>query len=347
MTEKIPPHLEKHPSKKNPEEYSDLLDELARIRKDIEQESVPTCHLSDLGQNHSKYHENSSHSSITSEVNGDDKSLHLDSFRRLFRFDLEHLERRDLGCLNIDSEISEFTDWTKSDPAIPLPKKEFSCQTEWEPAEEKTKQLSRLSKSNSSEIKRNYYRYDDGPVLIPIRGLETRRPEQNLKFVHEKSRENHRRSQDALDQGDVVDYAAIPWGMISQYENESFANLSANAGNLSLFIGWGAIACGAVIFARSFFVGSMIWLNYGLPVVALGAACLFLGIILSILSDKMQHINDLKQSLTAHRILNPPTKKTDSPPAHRNENGDFEDVYDRLVKLRSEINELIDGRENP
>ncbi len=167
--------------------------------------------------------------------------------------------------------------------------------------------------------------------------------------------------------------------------------MAGNASNLSLFIGWGAIACGVMIFVRSFFVSSMIWLSYGLPILSLGAVCLFMGILLSILSEKMQQINELKQTLTKHRILNPSRQKFDPPHeahlrghggthgsvektleknqqmppepppsinshdhgasapmhTHQNENAELEDVYDRLLKLRSDVNELIDECEHP
>ena len=311
-----------------------------RIRKDIEQESLPTCHLADLGQNREQSQENNHHSNITNEVCKEDISLPPGSFRRLYRFDLEHLDRKDLGLLSVDSESKDFSKSKKNGTNIPFPDKKSLYLPE-------LKQFSSSHKSSSSEIKRNYYYHDDEPVLIPIRRSETGVAKQNSKSTIEKSGKSQHQTQDKFDQSVVVDLTALPWGLICQYENESFANLAANAGNLSLFIGWGAIASGVVIFVRSFFVGSMIWFNYGLPVVALGAACLFLGIILSILSDKMQHINDLKQSLTAHRILNPTSKKIDSLPILHSENGEFEDVYDRLVKLRSEINELIDECVNP
>jgi len=347
MTEKIPPPLEQHSSRKNLDEYSDLIDELARIRKDIEQESLPIYHLSDLGQNQKKYQENNFPKNVTGNVNRDDKSLHSNSFRRFYRFDLEHLERKDTGCLNIDFENTDFSILSKIETNVPFGDKKQQVLPELEHVDEKSKQFSRSSKPRSSEIKRNHDCSDDEPVLIPIHRPDARIPRHNSKFAFLKVHENHRQTHEDLEHNGVVEFKALPWGLISQYENESFTNLTANAGDLSLLIGWGAIASGVVIFARSFYLGSIIWLNYGLPVVALGAVCLFLGIILSILSDKMQHINDLKQSLTAHRILNPPPKKVDPSPPHQNENVEFEDVYDRLVKLRSEINELIDECENP
>jgi len=350
MTEKIPPHLDNHLSKKNSDEYSDLLAELARIRKDIEQESLQSSHLSDLGLNREKYQENSYRSGIAGEVNRYDKSLHTNSFRRFYRFDFEHLEREDLGRRNIDFENADFSK-SSIDDTNPLRRgtdfKESSYHRRLEQADKKPKRFAQQSKSKYSEIKSNHYRYDEGPVLIPIRCPETRIPKQNSKLTFEKSCDYQPCSQDSTEHADVIDYAALPWGLINQYENESFANTAGNAGNLSLFIGWGAIACGVVIFAQSFFVGSMIWLNYGLPVVALGAVCLFLGIILTILSDKMQYINDLKQSLTAHRILNQPSKKNNTPPGDQNADAEPEDIYDRLVKLQSEINELINEYENP
>jgi len=348
MTEIIPPHQENHSSRKNLDEYSDLLDELARIRKDIEQESLPPCHPASFEQSYPRNQEISNHAVNSGEVCQDDKSLPPHSFQRFYRFDLDHLEREDLGCLNNDSKNYGFSESKNNDTNISRCDKEFKeslYHPELKQADEKPKQFSQQSKPKRSEIKSNFYRYDDGPVLIPIRRNETRISKRNPKSICVKPLDNHRLSQNDLDRSDVVDFSTLPWGLINQYENESFANIAGNAGNLSLFIGWVSIACGVVIFARSFYVGSAIWLNYGLPVVALGAACLFLGIILSILSDKMLHINDLKQSLTAHRILNQPSKKIDSPPTGQNENRELEDVYDRLVKLRSEINELIDGCE--
>jgi len=347
MAEKTPPHGEQIFSRKNLDEYSDLLDELARIRKDIEQESLPASLFLDFGQNRSNNRENSSHSNVTNEVSRDSQSLPTDSLRRCYRFDLEHLERKDFGCLNVVSENTGFSESTKNDTNISFFEKKSRYLPDLEQAEEKSKQFFQTSKSRNSEINRNNYRYDDGPVLIPIRHPETKIPKQNSKLAFEKAHKNHRLFQNDTNNNEVTEFASLPWGLISQYENESFANLAANAGNLSLVIGWGAIASGVVIFVRSFFVSSMIWLNYGMPVVALGAACLFLGIILNILSDKMQHINDLKQSLTAHQILNPSPQKIDPPPTHQNECSGLEDVYDRLIKLRSEINELIDECENP
>ena len=341
MTDNLPPHLESNSSRKNLDEYSDLLEELAKIRKDIEQESLPSCHLPALDQNHSIYQNGNNFSSISGE-NSSDRSSNLDSFRRLYRFDFEHLGKVGLGNPNVDSANSDFAEWTNNDTVIPLSDKE--SQSQLRQVNEQRENYSPQSKRSGSRQK--YYRYDDGPVLIPIRRPDGWISSQKSKSAEARPHESVRRSHDNIDQNNVAELTALSWGMISQYENERFANVTANAGNLSLFIGWGAIASGVVIFARSFFVGSMIWLVYGLPVIALGAVCLFLGIILSILSDKMQHINDLKQSLTAHRILNQPNKKT-NPPVNHNDHAGLNDVHDRLVKLRSEINVLIDECENP
>ena len=336
MTEKIPPHLEDHFSRKNLDEYSTLLDELARIRKDIEQEFLPAVHMTDLVRNHS------SSSSDESEA---DKPFYPNSFQRFYRFDFEHLERNDSRLLNINSENSGFIESTKNDSKTQQCGKEFKASAyhpEFEQTEEDPEYFSSLPKQ--SKIKQHDYHLDEGPVLIPIHRPEARIPKHDTKFAEANPREIHQYSQDGPA---VIDFSALPWGLINQYENENFVNMAGNAGNLSLFIGWGAIACGVVIFARSFFVSSMIWLKYGLPVIALGAVCLFLGIILSILADKMQHINDLKQSLSAHRILNQSTKKNVPPPVNQSEHGESEDIYGRLIKLRSEINELIDECENP
>jgi hypothetical protein len=354
MSEKFPPHSESHTSRKNSgeyEEYSDLLDELVRIRKDIEQESTSTCHLAGLVPNQPKDEKNSTPSYITNEVIQNDKSLCSSSFRRFYRFDPDHLEREDTGFLNVDSIKTDLLEPEKFDTRIPHRDKDILYHQELGKTTEKPHQFSQFSKSKNFEIKKNQKRYDDEPVVIPIHRPETRTPARNSKFCDEKhyakTRHDNHHLQNDPDNSDVTDFTAIPWGLINQYENENFVNMTGNAGNLSLFIGWGAIACGVVIFARSFFVSSMIWLNYGLPIVALGAACLFLGIILSILSDKMQHINDLKQSMTAHRILNSPTNNNAPPSGNHNEHAELEDVYNRLVRLRSEINELIDECENP
>ncbi|MCL2119310.1 MAG: hypothetical protein FWH27_12875 [Planctomycetaceae bacterium] len=227
---------------------------------------------------------------------------------------------------------------------------DVSYQPKWEQSDYYPNQPSRHKTSKSTEIK-NHRRHDDvPPVVIPISQVGTQTTSRKGVFSPGKSRKpthvNQLNQQNDYPDGSAVDLSMLPWGLFSQYENETFVNLASNASNLSLFIGWGAIASGIVIFVRSFFVSSMIWLNYGLPVLALGAACLFLGIILSILSEKMQHINDLKQSLTAHRILNP-TKREPETSVRQQKYIEVEDVYDRLLKLRSDIDELIDEWATP
>ena len=196
---------------------------------------------------------------------------------------------------------------------------------------------------------RQYRRYDDTPVVIPIRQKNSEGQGIFPTMMPSHPYTHHFQSDDESD--------AIPWRFISRYENETILRWANQTGSIAIFLGWGAIACGTLIFIRSFFITSTVWVSYGLPVLALGALCLVLGIVLGILSEKMQQINDLKQSLTTRRILNKSSKEI--APSHeitateyQNPSNDVEehpesdDVYDRLIKLRSEINELIDECEN-
>ena len=350
MNEKFPPNNELLASRNDRSEYSNILNELAKIRQDIERDSMSAP----------LYH--------SGNVDSESFSRTPDSSRLFYRFDHDHSEREGHGSLNTDSQTTFYHQWQPfptipgktvrdddfdmhdvdlTEPSITQKDNDFPFRQKREHTDQYPKQNYRHEKYNNSEIKKNYRHDDDSPVVIPIRQAEIQTIAQNSNFVTHKPRSDYREDRhDKYHKRHVVDLSALPWGMFSQYENETFLKLSRNASNLSLLIGWVAIACGVVIFVRSFFVSSMIWLNFGLPVLSLGAACLFLGIILSILSEKMQHINDLKQSLTTHRILTPAKRKSEDQ-AHQHETDESEDMYDRLMKLRSEINELIEECENP
>jgi len=354
MTEKFPPHREFFFHEKHLNEHSDLLDELTRIRKDIEQESMPLCHLQGLAQKRSPTQDRYNHSDSENDTNTTDKSLQSETFRQFHRFDFEHRNREDTGYFEIDSKSDVLFEQKSKDSDPPLRGKDFVYKPTLQP---ETK-ISQPSKPAEIEDGQKHYRYDDAPVVIPIRNPESpdfvRNPKQGIAAQHNKKRDSYQNYQTDSDDTGV---SPLPWEMISQYENENFVVLTANASYLSLLIGWCAIACGVVIFLRSLFASSTIWLNYGLPILALGAVCLFLGIILSILSEKMQHINELKQSLAARRINNPSNRKFDPPHnmyasnnastyVNQNDTDELESVYDRLVQLRSEVNELIDECEN-
>ncbi|MCL2623995.1 MAG: hypothetical protein FWD31_10055 [Planctomycetaceae bacterium] len=357
MTEKLPPYNEFRAPRNDLGEYSEILDELARIRQNIERDStpIPIAHSGDL--------ETESFSNAP------------DTFRQFYRIDSDHSEREGHGSLNIDSKAmfnsnmpsisvrdrnsdmqsNELRNGNLTKPLIPQQSNDLLFRPQREHTETCPNHHSRPQKPINTEIKhknnKNNLYDDDTPVVIPFRSTGTQTSAQNSNFDtdiphHTNNPCDHQQSDPP--KGHVTDFAALPWGVFSQYENATFLKLSRNASNWSLFIGWGAIACGVVILVRSFFVSSLIWLNYGMPVLSLGAACLFLGIVLSILSDKMQHINDLKQSLTAHKILTPSNKKPDHHARqHENVEDELEDTYGRLVKLRAEINELIDECENP
>ena len=346
MTEKYPPYNEFLTPRNDLGDYSDILEELTRIRQDIERDSLPFP------------------VSHTGQLETEGLCPSSDSFQRFYRFDSDHSERVEQKSLNADSQTNFYTKRQTlprttiqdcdiglhndclTEPLISQHDTDISFRQQRKYAEKQPKHDSCREKTKNEEIKHENRHFDDSPVVIPISQAGIRTSTQNSSSVTQKPRKDHREVRQGEHNNSHVDFTPLPWGVFSQYENETFLKLSRNACNWSLFIGWGAIACGVVIFIRSLFVSSMIWLNYGLPVVSLGAACLFLAIILNILSEKMQQINDLKQSLTAHRILLPKGRKSEKH-ARQQEKDESANLYDRLIQLRSEINELIDECENP
>ena len=348
MTEKFPPYHESHTSRKIPSDCSEILDELTKIRQDMERDST----LMPLGH-------------ISGSDTESSTQYFSDSSQKFYRFDFDHVDREKREFLNSELQNSPFSakplisgktalgrDFDMSESPIPQHRQEFSFQQETKPPNSFPGQVPDQKKNKNKKIKKNNRLYDDPPLVIPIRKTEKRSSTGNTEFLTGKPGKVNRGGQQDTsttnnrNQGNGLDLSALPWSVFSQYENETFVRLASHGSNWSLCIGWVAIACGVVIFVRSFFVSSMIWLHYGLPVLSLGAACLFLGILLSILSEKMQHLNDLKQSLTAQRILCSSHKKSHLPhdtQIHKHvEHDETTDIYDRLLQLRSEINELID-----
>ena len=347
MTEKFPSYHEFPPPRNDLGEFSDILDELTKIRQDIVRDSV----FVPLGD--------------SSTLDTEGGATTPESFRKFYRFDNDHSGRTDQGIMNTNSKNAFFvqkessqgktvlnsgfdfqdTDLTK--PADQHHRSGLSHPTGLEESYPCSNPLSGSDNQNITKSGQNYQRYDDQPVVIPMRKAEPQGHPRHSKFVTGEHRQTcHYHQQPEPRKDNVGDLSTLPWGVFSQYENETFVKLSSHASNLSLLIGWGAIACGVVIFARSFFVSSMIWLNYGLPILAFGAVCLFLGILLNIMSEKMRHINDLKQSLTTHRILNPSHGKAETY-TRQHEKVGLQNVHGRLLKLQAEINELIDECEHP
>ena len=343
MTDKYPPYNEFRTSQNDLSKYSDIFDELTKIRQDIERDSMPVL------TNHTR--------NMDTEV----FSTPPDSLQQYYRFDHDHSEREGHGSLNADTKTTfsiqshPFHGISVGDCKVDLTEPlifqhgdDFSFRPKWEEHTEQHPKSDYCYRETRDVKTEEDYRHDDGsPIVIPLHQTGTRKSARHTSFVRPKPRSNCRDDQQNEHKEYIVDSPVLPWGAFSQYENETFLKLSRNASNLSLFLGWGAIACGVVVFVRSLFVSSMIWLNYGLPVIAIGAACLFLGIILSILSEKMQHINDLKQSLTAHRVLLPTKRKSEERALQLENHDELEDMYDRLIQLRLEINELIAECENP
>ena len=416
MTDKFSSRYDRNREKDIPNDPSSLLEELAQIRKDLEQDSMalrskntppePACE-ENIGNG--LIFESALKPDDTTEQNFKqqnhptfNKPTQPSHFRSFYRFDLEHIEHDQwsdleekkrstdslppsLDPLNresfLNNESAEIDFSFKN--SSKNPQKDSSRNTihsahasAFTQADETVSQQSVTNEKPKPGEERDNRRHDDAPVVIPInRGDNVRtlprgfpRPERSQN-VENNERRFIRSEKEST-------YPSLPWQAISRYENETLCRFATNASTFSLFLGWGAIACGILIFIRSFFVGSMIWLNYGLPVLSLGAVCLFLGIILSILSEKMQQINELKQNLTVQRIVSKSDRKFDpphqnyapdrertvksesakktativtqtaSPPASDSEDEELKDVYERLVKLRSEIDELINECEN-
>ena len=413
MTEKFPPQHENTTSM-NTEEYldkrSELLDELEKIQKNIAQDSLTSSNIQIHGWD-SSYSTRQDEYNLSRSIDvthKSDISHPHDSFRRFYRFDFEHQDddkyesqkshsSKPLSHEIPDSNIAVHDEWTE--PTISRKRKKALRKSHPLQRGFKSKELSRRKKlcmkenkkNLDNEIKQDYRRFDDVPVVIPFRQNGIRntvwssklRNAQPFKIASTPSQDVH-----SVDRVNETAIPTLPWQFFSRYENETFVKLTGNASNLSLVIGWAAIACGVMIFVRSFFVSSMIWLNYGLPILSLGAVSLFLGVILSILCEKMQHINELKQSLTVQRILHPNGKKSDNShdtnickhsslkscsqrilekksirsgepfvafPCEKNldaiiddiQNQDelTEDIFDRLIQLRSKVNDLISNVE--
>lgn len=410
--------------KKLPNDPSFLLEELAKIRQNIEQDS--SCPSANTEQTTSSSKENSvifesvlNSENVNQNSTDDQKSSLKSEFCTFYRFDRQHVDEQ----VKFNDEKSLGQADVFSPMTGPLPNKTVFPQdrTQYDFPSENSRFDQRANMSNQretenpaffpqsppserncpsdpiqkdepkreSEDAKDHRRFDDAPVVIPIYGPQRKKSQPSRSVFRSEDRAKthgqgkpfeHRQANSPIP-------PTLPWQAFSQYENETFFRLAANASTCSLFIGWGAIACGILIFIRSLFVGSMVWLNYGLPVLSLGAVCLFLGIILSILAEKMQQINELKQTLTTQRILGKSNRVPPSPVdaesgestvkavfstsslsresehfknASEQENasqsapmtfdsdeGDINEIYDRLLKLRSEINELINEYETP
>ena len=384
--------------KRYPDDPAQLLEELARIRQEIEQDSAGSFRnrpddkpLSCSKTENSVIFESILNSSDLNQSHSDSaQSPQCGEFRSFYRFDSEHID----GVSQFDdNEPAYKSDSTPS--SLPVLPPLFPSEQEAWPEQARENKV--VAKSENAQNRR---RFDQAPMIIPIHGPQHSKDSKGRQSSKRAPQQGNR--QKTTKYGEYCDDSysnfttppMLPWHSFSQYENETFFKLVANASSFSLFIGWGAVACGVLVFARSFFVGSMVWLNYGLPVLSLGAVCLFLGILLSILAEKMQQINELKQSLTVQRITGKSNLNVVSPrgsDSHINEGGskstntkvsatttlpqaesskkkserkdsgsrstpitsdteesEVEEIYDRLIKLRSEINELINECEgNP
>lgn len=381
MTDQFPPEREREVQKKLLDESSALLDELAKLRHEIEQDSI--SHLGGFSQyqNHQDitesgyvFHKTPEKTKNHQNSNDFGQTFPEKSSRPIYRFDFEHVDHEAENKRKCEFYNSNNEDFSQKNTARndrdsfyePLLSKNdtnsHENQTRQTPQTSSPKQQDRAKNQESC-------RFDDAPVVIPIR----RKKANPTREVRSEGNQAYRSTHHF--QPDEEDSDSLPWRFFSRYENETLLKLVVHASNLSLFLGWGAMACGVLVFIRSFFVSSMIWLSYGLPILSLGAVCLFLGIVLGILSEKMQQINDLKQSLTTQRILSKTKRKFDPPhdtgmtkermPYHERENvskempphvpvkrdgsdepSELDDVYDRLLQLRSEIDELIGECEN-
>ena len=387
MSDQFPHKQERNIPKDILDQSSALLEELAKLRQDIEHDSrlelessVHRTTCRDIPQegyvpmlgDFSVDKKNDLKSDVTFET-------YLPKLSRpIYRFDYGHIGRentqysasetsrddwRDQQNTYRSAYTDDFEDFRSTNtPPTEQPVKSSQIPTAESPSSSPRQTHRDDLKNDRQTEQRNeqqkYRRYDDSPVVIPIRERNTATKQgisSKKQCIHQF---NH------YDQPELYDESALtlPWRFISRYENENRLKFISLASNLALFFGWGAVAGGTLVFARSFFVSSMIWTNYGLPALSLGGVFLFLGIMLGILAEKMQQINDLKQSLTTQRILNKSGREIAPPHEiaatkyqteyHNVSNGtderpESDDVYDRLIKLRSEINELIDECETP
>ena len=372
MSDQFPHKRERDVPKNLLDQSSALLEELAKLRQDIERDSrleqenlVHRTTYRDIPQD--------GYVPVLGELSLDKKidqkpsppcETYLSKLSQpIYRFDYGHIGRENTQYSASETSQDDWRDEPKSYRSAYSDDFDDFHTTNTQKTEQPVKsfQIPTTEPPPSSprqpqQVERKCRRHDDAPVVIPIR-------QRNTPAKHGISSKKQCVNQfDHYDQPELYDESALtlPWGFISRYENENRLKFISFASNLTLFFGWGAIASGILVFARSFFVSSMIWLNYGVPVLSLGAVLLFVGIILGILAEKMRQINDLKQSLTTQRILNKSNREFDLPheiaaPVNQNmSNGtnerpesESDDVYDRLIKLRYEINELIDECENP
>ena len=370
MSDQFPHKRERDVPKNLLDQSSALLEELARLRQDIERDS--RLELESLP--YETTYRDAPHNEYVpmlgelseNKIIGQKSNISCETYtpklsKPIYRFDYGHTGRENTQY-SASEELrddwqdqqklyrSVYTDDFEDFRSTNTPKTEQPVKSSQIPTAEATSSLPRQPQHNDQQNdwqnqqknERKYRRYDGVPVVIPIRKQDT------------PAKQGISSKKQCVNQCDHYDESALtlPWGFISRYENENRLKFITLASNLALFFGWGAVASGVLVFARSFFVSSTIWLNYGLPVLSLGAVCLFLGIVLGILAEKMQQINDLKQSLTTQRILNKSNGKPheiaateDGLPHQMSPESD--DVYDRLIKLRSEINELIDECETP
>jgi len=356
---------------------SALLEELAKLRQDIERDSrlelesfVHRTTYRDIPQDEyvPVFEELSESKKNDQKSNSISEEYRPKLTQPIYRFDYGHIGRENTQFSTSEMSQGDWRDQQKSYRSSYTDDSEDFRDTNPPKTEQpvKSSQFSAtgiplsapcqpLHTDRQQKKVQKYRQHDDTPVVIPIRQRDT---SANRGITSKKRRVNHT---DHYNQQELYDESkwTLPWGVISRYENENRLKFISSASNLVMFFGWGAIASGVLIFARSFFVSSTIWLHYGLPTLSLGAVFLIIGIILGILAEKMQQINDLKQSLTAQRILNKSGRECDPSPheiaatEYPNVSNDAkecpesDDVYDRLIKLRSEINELIDECENP
>ena len=394
MTDQFPPGREREVQKNFLDESSALMDELAKLRRDIARESYAELDTSledPISQKLSKsdcFFDSLEKNKNDRKSNFAEKPFSSAASRPIYRYDLEHVTHNDFQYGNLEMEIENRKDRRGTFPSggsefqndsRVMNNFEDSCDNVagiernsfYQPISEKTETKSRENqrdtisptpKPNEETAEQRYWRYDDAPVVIPIRRKSSEK--QGIPSTRLPSHPYTQHFQPDEDEAD-----SLPWRFISRYENETVLNWVANISSMVIFLGWGAVACGVLVFIRSFFVSSTVWLSYGLPVLSLGAFCLILGIVLEVLSGKMQQINELKQSLTAQRILGRSPRKFDPPltpgrsldrmeqrldlthlppePNSPKEHQESDDIYKRLVNLRAEIEELIDECESP
>jgi hypothetical protein len=219
--------------KRYPDDPAQLLEELARIRQEIEQDSAGSFRnrpddkpLSCSKTENSVIFESILNSSDLNQSHSDSaQSPQCGEFRSFYRFDSEHID----GVSQFDdNEPAYKSDSTPS--SLPVLPPLFPSEQEAWPEQARENKV--VAKSENAQNRR---RFDQAPMIIPIHGPQHSKDSKGRQSSKRAPQQGNR--QKTTKYGEYCDDSysnfttppMLPWHSFSQYENETFFKLVANA----------------------------------------------------------------------------------------------------------------------